>query len=58
MPKELRCGDLIQGCRAVFKGNSEDEVLKQAAGHAAKAHHITPITPELQEKVKGAIRTV
>ncbi len=58
MSKELRCGDLMKGCQAVFKGESEQEVLQKAGSHAKTAHNIQNITPELVAKVKSAIRTV
>jgi predicted small metal-binding protein len=55
MPKELRCGDLVPGCSRVIRGNTEEEVLSQAAVHATKDHGMT-VTPDVAEKVRGAIR--
>jgi predicted small metal-binding protein len=55
--KELHCGDLMKGCSAVMRGNTEDEVLKKAAEHAKSAHGVDKIPPEMAEKVKSAIRT-
>ena len=40
-------------CHHVIRGESEEEVLQQAAVHA-KEHGLEP-TPELIEKVKSAI---
>jgi len=34
------------------KGDTEDEILKQVAEHAASAHGITEVTPELVEKAR------
>jgi predicted small metal-binding protein len=56
MAKVLKCGDLMPGCSFEVRGNSEDEVLKAAAEHAKAAHNLTEITPELQSKVRSAIR--
>jgi predicted small metal-binding protein len=53
MGKLVECGkvDPSSGCTHVVRGNTEEEVLKNAAEHA-KQH----VTPELQAKVKAAIR--
>jgi predicted small metal-binding protein len=56
MGKELRCSDLMAGCDFVAKGKDEGEVLKAAATHAKSAHGINEITPDLEKKVRGAIR--
>lgn len=55
MTKVLRCGDLMPGCLWEARGDSEDEVLGQAAEHAKTAHGMEP-TPELAAKVRSAIR--
>jgi predicted small metal-binding protein len=55
MSKELRCGDLVPGCSKVIQGKDEEEVMSQAAVHATKDHNMT-VTPDLAEKVRGAIR--
>lgn len=56
MAKELRCGDVVPGCDFVARGESEQEILERAAAHASEAHDVSEITPELAEKVRGAIR--
>ena len=56
MAKELRCGDVVPGCDFVARGDSEQEILQQAAVHASEARGVSEITPELAEKVRGAIR--
>jgi predicted small metal-binding protein len=55
MTKVLKCGDLMPGCPFEARGETTEDILKQAAAHARDVHHITP-TPELVEKVKSAIR--
>lgn len=57
MSYSLACGDIVEGCAATFEADSEDELMASAGGHAAEAHGITEITPELAEQVKGAIKT-
>jgi len=57
MEKVLRCGDLMAGCQHVVRGATEDDVLRQAAKHAAEAHNIKEVTPDLAAKVKSKIRT-
>lgn len=55
MAKVLRCNDLMPGCPFEARGASEEEVLGQAAEHAATAHNITEISDELVAQVRGAI---
>ena len=53
----MRCGDLMAGCAYVARGKTEEDVLRQAAKHAAEVHNIKEITPDLAAKVKSKIRT-
>ena len=55
MTKVLKCGDVVPGCKAEMKGESEHDVLRQAAEHARTAHNMDSIPPEVLSKVKGAI---
>jgi predicted small metal-binding protein len=57
MGKMIECAkvDPSSGCNYVVRGNTEEEVLKNAAEHA-KQHGIRQVTPEMMAKVKGAIR--
>jgi predicted small metal-binding protein len=56
MTKTLKCGDVVPGCKAEFRGSSEQEVLQQAAEHAKTSHNLVNIPPEVLAKVKSAIR--
>ena len=56
MSKVLYCGDVVGSCDFVVRGESEQEVLEQAAEHARTAHNLQEITPEIASKVKAAIR--
>lgn len=57
MGKIVECAkvDPSSGCKHVVRGNTEQEVLKNAAEHA-KQHGIREVTPELKAKVQAAIR--
>ena len=57
MAKIVECAkvDPASGCKHVVRGNTEEEVMKNASEHA-KQHGIREVTPELQAKVKAAIR--
>lgn len=57
MGKIVECAkvDPSSGCQHVVRGNTEEEVLKNAAEHA-KQRGIREVTPELKDKVKAAIR--
>jgi predicted small metal-binding protein len=54
MSKLLRCDSLVPGCEYEARG-TEEEILAAAGRHAVEDHGIE-VTPELVEKVKGAIR--
>jgi predicted small metal-binding protein len=57
MAKILECAkvDPSSGCQHIIRGETEEEVLKQAAEHA-KEHGIREVTPELLKLVKANIR--
>lgn len=54
----LKCGDVVPGCAVEVRAESEAEVLRQAAAHAASAHGVTEVTPELAGKIKAVIQKV
>ncbi len=54
--KHLRCRDVGLDCDFEMRGNSDDEVMQQAATHAAREHGIREITPDLAARVRAAIR--
>lgn len=56
MAKQFGCGDVIQGCKAVFTAENEQGILQQVAKHAAQDHGITEVTPEIVAQVKSAIK--
>lgn len=56
MSKVMRCNDVVGNCDFVARGESEQDILQQAAAHARAAHNVSEITPELADQVKSAIR--
>ena len=54
--KHMRCRDVGMDCDFVARGASDEDVMRQAAAHAARDHGITEITPELASRVRAAIR--
>jgi predicted small metal-binding protein len=53
--KHLQCGDVVDGCKAKFVAESEDQILREVAAHAAKDHGITDVSPDMVAKVRAAI---
>ena len=56
MAKELHCGDVMEGCKHVIRGENEQEVLAKGAEHARSAHGVQSMDEETKKKVKSAIR--
>ena len=57
MEKQIACGDVVPGCAWKASAQTDDELLKQVTAHAAEAHGVKNVTPELAAQVKAAIRT-
>jgi predicted small metal-binding protein len=55
MARELRCADLGMKCDWSVKAETDDEVLRKAAAHAAQAHHLKKIEEPMLSNVKKAI---
>ena len=53
--KTLHCRDAGFDCEGVIRGNSENEVLNEAAQHALEVHGVEE-TPELAEQLKTLIK--
>lgn len=56
--KSFACGDVVPGCEARWVCNTDEEILFQVAQHAAGAHGLTEVSPELVQSVRSAIVTV
>ncbi len=53
----MRCKDVGLDCDFEATAATEDELMKQVAEHAAEAHNMKTIPPDVMDKVKKAIRT-
>lgn len=56
MAKVLKCGELVSGCGTVFRGETEDDILRQAAEHSKTAHNLQDIPKNLRRKMLRLIR--
>lgn len=56
MAKVIRCKDVGMDCDFEARAETEEEVLKQAAAHAAATHDMQEIPPDVLAKVRAAIR--
>jgi predicted small metal-binding protein len=57
MTKHIACGDIVEGCAFTADAASESELVDKVKAHAAKAHGVKEVTPELAAKVKAAIQS-
>ena len=58
MKFQLACGDVMPGCPTTFSHESRDALFSAVADHAAEAHGITDITPDVQALVSRHVRKV
>jgi predicted small metal-binding protein len=56
MAKVLRCRDVGLDCEGELRGQTEEDILRQAAEHAQDVHNIQDMSPDLVQKVRAAIR--
>ena len=56
MGKVLKCRDVGVDCDFEARGDSEMEILQKAAEHAEGCHKGVQLTPELQAKIRAAIK--
>jgi predicted small metal-binding protein len=57
MSKHIACNDVVEGCGFTAEAQTEEELVRKVAEHAAKEHGVAHPTPELQAKVQAAIHT-
>jgi predicted small metal-binding protein len=57
MTKHIACGDIVKGCAFTADAATESDLVEQVKTHAAKAHGVKEVTPELAAKVKAAIQS-
>jgi predicted small metal-binding protein len=56
MAKELHCGEIMDGCPEVIRGQNEEEVMRKGAQHAREAHGIDSLDDDTIQMVKSKIR--
>ena len=56
MVKILKCEEVNPACNFEAVGDSDEEVLQNAAEHARIVHNIRKISPEGLQKARSAIR--
>ena len=52
----FQCKDMGMTCDWKAEAETEDELLKKVAEHAAEVHDMKEISPEEMEKVKSVIK--
>ena len=52
----IACNEVVPGCGFTASADTEEELTDKVATHAAQAHGVPEMTPELAAKVKAAIR--
>ena len=52
---KLACGDVMPGCVARFESADRDELMGEVAHHAASAHGVTEITPDVRADIESRI---
>ncbi len=55
MTRELRCGDVVEGCDGVVRGTDDADVMLQASAHAAEAHGMTQVDEGTAAALQAAI---
>lgn len=55
MTWELRCGDVVPGCDGTVRAETREEVMSQAAVHAAETHGLTTIDVDTERALVGAV---
>ncbi len=56
MTEVIQCKDLFPGYDFTAEAETEEELLQEAAEHAAAAHGITQLTDDIVANVRGIIR--
>ena len=53
--KSFSCGEVVPGCDARFRGRTDDEILGQVVPHAAAAHGMRTVPPQVAALVRSRI---
>ncbi|MCL5803107.1 MAG: DUF1059 domain-containing protein [Thermoplasmataceae archaeon] len=52
----FKCKDIGMDCAFETASKSNDELFTKISDHAKAAHNIEEVSPELKQKITGAIR--
>ena len=55
--KHIACNAVVPGCSFTASAATEEELLQKVAEHAAQAHGVSEVTPELAAQVRAAIES-
>ena len=53
--RKFACATVVEGCDGVVTGETDDEVLRAAAAHAAEAHGMAELDAGVVEAVRAGI---
>jgi predicted small metal-binding protein len=56
MPKSFTCRDVGVSCDWKARGKDESDVMRQVKDHARTVHKMDPVPPDLERKIRGALR--
>jgi predicted small metal-binding protein len=56
MRKMMKCRDVGMDCDFQAHGKTDDEVVRNAAQHAREKHGLATMPPDLEKKVRAAIK--
>ncbi|MGK2928433.1 MAG: DUF1059 domain-containing protein [Acidimicrobiales bacterium] len=56
--KKFECATVVDGCDGVVTGETEDDVLRAAAEHAASAHGMSELPDPVVAQVRAGITDV
>ena len=53
--KQFACASVVEGCDGVVTGETEEDVMAAAAAHAAEAHGMNEVSPEVASAIHAGI---
>lgn len=53
--KQFACANVVTGCEGVVTGATEEDVLAAAAQHAAEAHGMSDVPPDVVAAIRSGI---
>lgn len=56
--KQLSCKDIGVDCDVKFVGETEEDIMAQAAAHAASEHNLPSIPHNIDQKCRAAIKDI